>query len=167
MIGDSQSLTAAVHGAFASPLAATLQISGTRLVDNLDVRADRDTLRGGDGNDQLVGDSDTTVAGPASGLMRLIEQLAVSSASDSVLGEGGVNAVENGNRAATPSGLVKSVNVSSRGSGAPVAPKIDWNGRLGEDGPKAGGVASWLENFVNRLARTPADDPNSRIRIKL
>jgi hypothetical protein len=166
-IGDSQSITSAFHGAFAGALATVLQLTGTRLVDNYDVRADNDKLRGGDGNDQLVGDSDTTVAGPASGLARLIEHLGVSSASDSALGEGGVNSVENGNRAATPSGLVKHSSISSRGAGAPVAPKIDWNGRLGDDAPQAGTASSWLENFVNRLARTPADDPNSRIRIKL
>jgi Ca2+-binding RTX toxin-like protein len=165
-VGDSQSLISALHGAFSSAVAAVVQLAGGQLVDNYDVRADRDKLRGGDGDDQLVGDSDTTVAGPASGLARLIDQLAVSAASDDAKGEAGTNGVENGNRAATPSGLVKHASVSSRGAGAPAAPKIDWNGRLGEDAPPAAGASSWLEDFANRLGRSD-EDPNSRIRIKL
>jgi hypothetical protein len=75
--------------------------------------------------------------------------------------------VQQGNRAATPNGLAKNVNISSRGAGTPSTPSIDWNGRLGDNGPKPASAGSWLENFVNRLARTPADDPNARIRIKL
>jgi len=165
MLGDSQSVTAAFQGASSS--LGGVQLSGTRLVDNLDVRADKDKLRGGDGNDTLVGDSDTTVSGPAAGLARLIEALAAQAGTDDLNGELGTNSIEQGNRASTAAGLVKSVSIASRGTGTPSAPSIDWNGRLGDSGPKAGGAASWLENFVNRLARTPTDDPNGRIRIKL
>ncbi|HEX9433406.1 MAG TPA: hypothetical protein VF936_11540, partial [Burkholderiales bacterium] len=159
LIGDSQSITSAAT-------VAGVQLTGTRLIDNLDIRAEKDKLRGGNDNDTLVGDNDTTLIGSASGLARLVEALAVQAGTDDLNGELGSNVIEQGNRASTPTGLAKSVSIASRGTGTPSAPSIDWNGRLADGGAKPS-AASWLESFVNRLARTPADDPNSRIKIKL
>jgi hypothetical protein len=148
-----------------------VQLSGTQLVENLNVQAGRDTAHGGDGNDSLVGDNATTVVqggGLMSGLMsalgRLIDRLGVSSATDSLTGDAGSNTVEQGNLATAAAPLVKSASVAAKGSGTPMAPVIDWNGRLDADLP-VGSNSEWLESFVNELGRE--QNPNSKIRIKL
>jgi len=172
LTGDSQMSVSAFRGAFGTPLAGTTQLTGTELVDDLDIDSDRDTLRGGDGNDNLAGDSETTVAvqsggmvsGLVSALARLIDRLGVTSSSDDIKGDAGTNTVENGNRAVAPSSLVKSASISSKGSGTPVAPVINWNGRLDADVP-ASSANGWMESFVNGLGRE--EDPNARIKIKL
>jgi hypothetical protein len=123
-----------------------------------------------------VGDSDTTVGVQAgavgipaatNAMARLIERLTVAAATDDVKGEGGSNVVVDGNRAVAASPLVKSPSISSKSTtSAPVAPKINWDGRLGASGPPVASSSAWLENFLNGLART-GDNPNERIRIKL
>ncbi|MDB5862129.1 MAG: cya 1, partial [Ramlibacter sp.] len=172
IIGDSQMSVSAFRGAFATPITTSVQLTGTRLVDELQVKAGRDTLRGGDGNDSLVGDSDATVAvqagGMGSGLMsaltRLIEKLTVSSNTDDIKGDLGTNTIEQGNRASAAAPLVKTTSISAKGTGTPQAPVIDWNGRLDADVP-ASSSSGWLESFANGLGRN--SDPNKKIRIKL
>jgi Ca2+-binding RTX toxin-like protein len=172
LVGDSQTVVSAYRGAFATPMAASVQLTGTELVDNLDIRSGADTLRGGDGNDALVGDNDTTVAvqsgltgsGLLSTLARLIDKLGITATSDSVSGDAGTNTVEQNNRAVAPSNLVRSASISSKGSGTPTLPVIDWNGRLDAGLPPASS-SDWLDSFVNQLGRE--QDPNSQIRIRL
>ncbi len=116
LIGDNRNIVAAYLGAFADPIGAGVRITGDRLADSIDSDAAWDTLRGGDGNDTLVGDSDTVVtvtvgaaAAPAGSdaLIRQVYDLTVDSASDSISGEAGTNTSVSGNRATTPSTLVK------------------------------------------------------------
>ena len=156
----------------AAPLAATVQLAGTQLVENLDVRAGRDTVHGGLGNDTLVGDNDTSVvqasgglfSGMLSSLGRLLDRLGVASANDTLTGDGGTDTLEAGNRATAAAPLVRNASVSAKGSGTPSAPVIDWNGRLDPALP-ATSSSTWLESFVNGLGRE--ENPNSQIRIEL
>jgi Ca2+-binding RTX toxin-like protein len=172
VVGDSQAMVSAFRGAFAAPLAAAVQLTGTQLVESLDVHAGRDTLHGGTGNDTLVGDSATSVV-PASGgllsgmvsaLSRLIDRLNVSSATDTLTGEGGSDTLDSGNLATASTPLVRSASVSAKDSGTPSAPVIDWNGRLDPVVP-APSNSAWLESFVNGLGRE--ENPNTNIRIEL
>jgi Ca2+-binding RTX toxin-like protein len=180
LVGDNRNIVAAYLGAFSDPIGAGVRITGDRLVDIIDSDAGGDTLRGGDGNDTLVGDSDTTVAVIAGGttapagsdaLTREVYKLTVDSAGDSLNGDGGTNTSVSGNRATTPSTLVKYSSVSSRSSSAPAAgPVIDWLGGFagGQTAQPAGAQPAWLGDFVNRLAQTPGErDPNAAIRIKV
>jgi Ca2+-binding RTX toxin-like protein len=172
LVGDSQTVVSALRGAFATPLGASAQLTGTELVAQVDVKAGRDTIRGGAGNDVVVGDNDTTVAvqsgGTSSGLLsalgRLIDRLGIASATDDARGDTGINTVEQGNRAATPTGLVRSATVSSKGTGTPTAPVIDWSGRLDAD-LAASSSSEWFDSFANGLGRE--QDPNAHIRIDL
>jgi Ca2+-binding RTX toxin-like protein len=173
--GDSNLLVAAYLGMLDTPIAAGVQVTGERLVVDIDQSAAADKLYGGDGDDTLVGDNDVTAAflphadaGPEGtyGLDRLVGDLWVGAASDSLSGDKGANVVEHGNRASTPSGLVKSSKVSSLSKlhkpGLP--PLIDWNGAFC-DGLAAGGErTTWVESFVNGLGQA---NPNSTLRIKL
>jgi Ca2+-binding RTX toxin-like protein len=120
MLGDSQTFVAAYLGSFTAPIAAGVKVTGDRLVENINVGAGRDTQRGGDGNDTLVGDSDTTLAllgnggvAPVGsfGMTRLAEKLTVAAGTDDLKGELGINITEQGNRAATT--LVKTVSISA------------------------------------------------------
>jgi Ca2+-binding RTX toxin-like protein len=174
LLGDSHTVLAGYLGSFASPLAAGIQITGDRLVCDIDVRAGGDTLRGGDGEDTLVGDSDTiaAVAAPGTtapagtfGLDDVAVDLSVAAGNDSVDGEAGNDVQENGNRAVTPSALVDRASVSSKSStGVPAAgPSIDWNAKgICEARPNK--AAGWTESFVNGLGGA---NLNGKIRIKL
>ena len=178
MLGDSQTVVAAYLGSFAVPIAAGVKVTGDRLVNSIGVDAGYDTQRGGDGNDTLIGDSDTTAAllgnggvAPAGtfGMTRLAERLNVSARSDDLKGEAGTNVTEQGNRAATT--LVKSVNISALFQTNPpaAAPVIDWQGEICGDGSGSGGERrDWLGDFVNGLGQSDNDrNPNAKIRIKL
>jgi len=103
MLGDSQTFVAAYLGSFTAPIAAGVKVTGDRLVENINVGAGRDTQRGGDGNDTLVGDSDTTLAllgnggvAPVGsfGMTRLAEKLTVAAGTDDLKGELGINITE-------------------------------------------------------------------------
>jgi hypothetical protein len=150
-------------------------VSGERLVVDLDVYAGRDTLRGGAGDDTLVGDSDTTAtiagggASAAAGgytMAKLIDDLSVGAVSnDSLNGDSGTNLLESGNRASLGSGLVGKTSISSLSkTNAPAAvPVIDWNGKV--SGGAGTNNASWIEDFVNGVGNNAG--ANSKIRIKL
>jgi Ca2+-binding RTX toxin-like protein len=175
MLGDSQLGVSAWWGSFATPAFASAALTGTELIDRIDVRAGKDYMRGGAGNDQLVGDSDTTVAlrgggsggGLGSAMTRLIDKLSVSAGSDNINGEAGTNHTEQGNRAIAPSSLVKSASISSKSAtGIPAAPVIEWNARLGAGALERASSPAWLEDFVNQAARN-ANNPNAEIRIQL
>jgi Ca2+-binding RTX toxin-like protein len=174
LIGDDQTLVAAYLGLFSSPLAAGVTVRGERLVVDLDVLAGRDTLRGGDGDDALVGDSDTTAAIAGAGgsavvgsfaMTRLIDDLSAGAGSDTEYGDAGKNLLEQGNRASLGSGLVGKSNISSLSkTSTPAAlPVIDWNGQACASGDTQ--KSSWAEDFVNGLGGAP--NPNGAIRIKL
>jgi len=175
MVGDSQTVVAAYLGSFTTPIAAGVKVSGDRLVNTIDVAAGRDIERGGDGNDTLVGDSDTRAAllgnggvAPAGtfGMTRLAEKLTVAAGTDDLKGELGTNLTEQGNRAATT--LVKTVSIAalSTVSLPAAAPVIDWQGQV--CGDSAGKGAGWINDFVNSVGQSDKDrNPNSKIRIKL
>ena len=162
LVGDNQSVLAAFIGAYASPIAAGIQVTGDRLVNGFDVRVEANTMRGGDGNDTLVGDSDTTVAllagsaqGPAGsfGMTRLAERLTVAGGNgDDMKGEAGTNVVEQGNRAIAPKTLVKTVSISvlSKTSLPATPPVINWNGGVCDDVTANGTQAAWMEDFGQR-----------------
>jgi Ca2+-binding RTX toxin-like protein len=166
MIGGSQSVVAAYLGSLTTPLAAAIKIIGDRLVDGFDVRADCDTLRGGDGNDTLVGDSDTTVlllvnggAAPAGsyGMTRLAQRLTVAAnGGDELKGDAGTDLVEPGNRAIAPAILIKTASISSLSKTNPPAavPEIDWQGQLCDKGNTRWGRANWVQDFVNGLGQS-------------
>jgi Ca2+-binding RTX toxin-like protein len=140
LIGDSRSVIAGSLGPFIDPLGAVVGVSGNWLVSGLDIGAGGDTLHGGDGDDTLVGDSDITAAifsggatAPAgTSLMKgLVENLWADSCGDSLNGDAGANTKVSGNRATTPSSLVKCASVSDRSTAAPAALAfIDWLGIL-------------------------------------
>ena len=150
-------------------------IGGERLVVDLDVYAGRDTLRGGAGDDTLVGDSDTTAAiagGGASAaagsftMVKLVDDLSVGAVSnDSLNGDTGTNLLEQGNRASVPSSLVGKSSITSLSkTNLPASvPVIDWNGKVSVD--RGTGSASWVEDFVNGVGNDAG--ANNRIRIKL
>jgi len=176
LIGDSQTVVTAFLGGFATPIAAGIQVKGDRLVNTFDMDAANDTLRGGDGNDQLVGDSDATVAllsgsvaGPTGsyGMTRLMEKLTIAAGNDDIKGDGGTNVVEQGNRAIAPKELVKTVSISalSKTNSPAAVPVIDWQGQVCDT---ATGSAGWVDDFVNSLGQSGDDrNPNSKIRIRL
>jgi Ca2+-binding RTX toxin-like protein len=178
LIGDTQTVVAAYLGSFASPVAAGIRICGDELIVDLDVDAGRDTLRGGDGDDTLVGDSDTTVIASAAGktpagsnaMGDLIERLSVSSATDTLGGDAGKNLLEQGNRATVGKGLVDRSSISSlsKTSAPAPAPVIDWQGGLCNASAATDGTpAGWLASFVVDLGRTAEElNPNAKIRIK-
>jgi len=169
MIGDSVALFAAFAGGFSVPLAAELRLTGVRLVEDVDVRAGSDTVLGGEGNDELVGDNEVRVATVIPGTLQpgvygvgaVIDDLSVSSASDSLDGQAGDDIKSDGNRVVAPRPLVKRSWVSQASSTAPV---IDWNGKLCLDAA-SGERPGWLSEFVNALAQ--GGNPNDKIRVKL
>jgi Ca2+-binding RTX toxin-like protein len=140
LLGDSRTVVAGFLGAFSDPLGATATLSGGRLVSSLDINAGGDTLRGGDGDDTLVGDSDFTAAlftgGAASAvgtnsMKTFVDNLSMDSCCDSLTGDAGANVKVSGNRAATPGSLVHCACISDRSSSAPaLLASIDWLGFL-------------------------------------
>jgi Ca2+-binding RTX toxin-like protein len=140
LVGDSRTVVAGFLGSFSDPIGAAATLSGDRLVSGLDIDAGGDTLRGGDGDDTLVGDSDTVAALFAGGaaapsganvMKTFVDNLWVDSCGDSLSGDAGTNVKVTGNRASTPSSLVRCASISDRSSSAP-APlaSIDWLGFL-------------------------------------
>jgi Ca2+-binding RTX toxin-like protein len=140
LVGDSRTVVAGFLGSFSDPIGAAATLSGDRLVSGLDIDAGGDTLRGGDGDDTLVGDSDTVAALFAGGaaapsganvIKTFVDNLWVDSCGDSLSGDAGTDVKVTGNRASTPSSLVRCASISDRSSSAP-APlaSIDWLGFL-------------------------------------
>ena len=181
LLGDQHTVVAAFLGAFASPIAASVNLKGERLVSGLDAAAGKDTLRGGDGNDTLVGDSDTLVALIAGGaaapvgtfsMNTLIEDLRVATNSDNLNGDAGTNLLEQGNRALVAKTLVKKSSIASLSkTGVPAQPPvIDWKGGFcgAGCGPLASAGAGWHVGFVTALGRSAQEqNPNAGLLLRL
>jgi hypothetical protein len=133
------------------------------------VRAGNDTLLGGDGNDQLVGDNLVQVAeaipGPTApgvyGLTTVVDDLSVNGGNDNLDGQAGDDLKDSGNQVLAPRELVKRSWVSQASRTAPV---IEWSSKAcldatGSDRP------TWVSDFVNGLGQT--GNPNGKIRVKL
>jgi hypothetical protein len=175
LLGDSRAVVAAFIGAFGGPLGTTIDLTGDRLVLDLDLGSQGDKLRGGDADDVLAGDNDlvATLASLGSGLPNgsygmaaLIRDASAGASSDDLNGEAGDDLKEDGNRAVTPRALVSKAKISSvsKVNAPSEAPVIDWNQALAELAI-AGGNGTWVEGFVNGLGGQ--SNPNARIRIKL
>ena len=135
----------------------------------------------GDGNDTLVGDSDTLVALIAGGaaapvgtfsMNTLIEDLSVAANSDNLNGDAGTNLLEQGNRALVPKTLVKKSSIASLSkTGVPAQPPvIDWKGGFcgAGCGPLASAGAGWHVGFVTALGRSAQEqNPNAGLLLRL
>jgi len=181
LLGDSQIVVSAFHGAASGQASASVVLTGRALAGSIDVRGDKDVLRGGDGDDRLVGDNDVSVslqAGASAmpeavfGMTRLVDYLKVDAGRDDMQGEAGNDAITPGNRVQADAALVEKTRVASNSSGSlPVSPLIDWAGGSAANagGPAAGaGTRHWIGDFVNHLARTQAQrSPNASMQVRV